>query len=174
MRGGCYDLFVTSNFVCKMTSSCKLVPKDSISRISVSYGTHSMLWFFIILQTLCFPNEDFGRQKRRWARTAVGRCRRRGRAAAALQVLQHPVPRGWSVVVEGRAKTDNCDCDVYFYPPPMGLGGCAPPSFAHSRLPRWRRTGFGLLLAEKCFENTLQTVGSTVQNLRLGSINYNR
>ena len=51
------------------------------------------------------------------ARTAIGRCRRRGRAAAVLQVLQHPVPRGWRVVVEGRAKTDNCDCDVYFYPP---------------------------------------------------------
>ena len=31
-------------------------------------------------------------------------------------------------------------------------------------------TGFGLLLVEKWFENTLQTVCSTVQNLRLGSI----
>ena len=33
-------------------------------------------------------------------------------------------------------------------------------------------TGFGLLLVEKCFEKTLQRVCSTVQNLRLGSINF--
>jgi len=31
-------------------------------------------------------------------------------------------------------------------------------------------TGFGLLLDEKLFENTLQTACSTVQNLRLGGI----
>jgi hypothetical protein len=31
-------------------------------------------------------------------------------------------------------------------------------------------TGFGLLLDEKWFENTLQTACSTVENLRLGSI----
>ena len=33
-----------------------------------------------------------------------------------------------------------------------------------------RVSGFGLLLAEKCFEDTPPTDCSTVQNLRLGSI----
>ena len=35
-------------------------------------------------------------------------------------------------------------------------------------------TLFGLRIVEKCFENTLRVVCSTVQNLRLGSINFAR